>query len=93
MKYTLDFFESQIADSLNYELYFKEKLVKDGLYPEPKEYFLEAVSKHSKPTSYDRWSKLYWKKQLKGDLNPEEEKVVEELEKENLETIAEIISP
>ena len=43
--------------------------------------------------NYDRWSKLYWKKQLKGDLNPEEEKVVEELEKENLETIAEIISP
>jgi len=34
---------------------FKEKFHKDGLYPEPKEYLLEAVSKHLKPINYDRW--------------------------------------
>ena len=38
------------------------------LYPEPKEYLLEAVSKHLKLINYDRWAELYWKKQLEGNL-------------------------
>ena len=79
-----------IADSLVYEVYFKEKFAGDGIYPEPKEYLLEAVSKHLKPINYDRWAELYWKKQLEGNLKPEEEKELEDLENENLKTIIEV---
>jgi hypothetical protein len=64
LKEIIEFFDRQITDSLVYELYFKEKFHEDGIYPEPKEYLLEAVSKHLKPISYDRWAELYWKKQL-----------------------------
>ena len=73
------------------ELYFKEKFAEDGLYPEPKEYLLEAVSKHLKPINYDRWAELYWKRELEGDLKPEEEKELEDLENENLKTIIEVV--
>ena len=61
-----------------------------GLYPEPKEYLLEAVSKHLKPINYDRWAELYWKKQLEEDLTPEGQEELEKLEKENLKTIEEV---
>ena len=54
------------------ELYFKEKFAEDGLYPEPKEYLLEEVSKHLNPINYDRWAELYWKKQIEGNLTEEE---------------------
>jgi len=91
LKDTIEFFDRQIADSLVYELYFKEKFYEDGLYPEPKEYLLEAVSKHLKPINYDRWAELYWKKQLEGNLKPEEEKELEDLENENLKTIIEVV--
>ena len=40
--------------------------------------------------SYDRWAELYWKKQLEGNLKPEEEKELEDLENENLKTIIEV---
>ena len=89
-KEMIEFFDRQIADSLVYELYFKEKFAEDGLYPEPKEYLLEAVSKHLRPINYDRWAELYWKKQLEGNLKPEEEKELEDLENENLKTIIEV---
>jgi hypothetical protein len=84
------FINKQIIDSLIYELYFKEKFHEDGLYPEPKEYLLELVSKHLKPINYDRWAELYWKKQLDGNLTSQEEKELENLEKENLKTIEEV---
>ena len=80
----------ELLDSLVYELYFKEKFHSDGLYPEPKEYLLELVSKHLKPINYDRWAELYWKKQLNGNLTAEEEKELETLEKENLKIIEEV---
>ena len=70
-----------------YELYFKEKFAEDGLYPAPKGYLLEAVSKHIKPVDYDRWSKLYWKRELEGDLTPDEERELETLERENMKTV------
>jgi len=89
-KDTIEFFDRQIADSLVYELYFKEKFAEDGLYPEPKEYLLEAVSKHLKPINYDRWAELYWKKQIEGNLTEEEQKELEKLEKENIKTIEEV---
>jgi len=49
-----------------YELYFKEKLHSDCLYPAPKGYLADAVSEHLKPVDYDRWSKLYWKGGMSG---------------------------
>ncbi|MHC1603634.1 MAG: hypothetical protein ACXQTK_02865 [Candidatus Syntropharchaeales archaeon] len=61
-----------------YELYFKEK-------------FAEVVSNHLKPVDYDRWSKLYWKAQLEGNLKPEEEKESKDLENKNLKTIIEVV--
>ena len=72
------------------ELYFKEKFAEDGLYPEPKEYLLEEVSKHLNPINYDRWAELYWKKQLEGELSREEEKELKHLEEENMRTIREV---
>jgi signal recognition particle receptor subunit beta len=83
----IEFFDAQIADSLVYELYFHEKFHEDGLYPEPKEYLLELVSKHLKPIEYNRWAELHWKKQLEEKLTPEEGKKLEELETENTKTI------
>lgn len=76
-----------ICDFLIYELYFKEKFHEDGLYPEPKEYLLELVSKHLKPIKYDRWVELCWKKPLNGKLKTEEERELEKLENENLKII------
>lgn len=90
LKDIIEFFDHQIADSLIYELYLKEKFHEDGLYPEPKEYLLYMVSKHLKPINYDRWSELYWRKQLEDNLKPVEEKELEELEKDNFNTIEEI---
>lgn len=90
LKETIEFFDRQIADSLVYELYFKEKFHEDGLYPKPKEYFLELVSKHLKPINYDRWAELYWKKQLEGKLKPAEEQELEMVEKKNIKTIEEV---
>lgn len=81
------FFDRQITDSLVYELYFKEKFHEDGIYPEPKEYLSELISKYLKPISYDRWAELHWKKQLEEKLTPEEEKELEELETGNTKTI------
>jgi len=40
--------------------------------------------------SYDRLAELYWKGQLEGNLKPEEEKKLEDLENENLKTIIEV---
>ncbi|CAD7768867.1 hypothetical protein FHEFKHOI_00454 [Candidatus Methanoperedenaceae archaeon GB50] len=76
---------------MNYELYFKEKFAEDGLYPAPKKYLAEEVSKHLKTVNYDRWSEFYWKGQLEGDLKPEEGKELEDLENENLKTIIEVV--
>ena len=61
-----------------------------ALYPQPKEYFLQAVSKHLKPISYNRWAELYWKKQIKGELTDEEEKELTGLEKGNMRTVKEV---
>ena len=71
---------------------FKEKFAEDGLYPEPKEYFLEAVSKHLKPINYDHWAELYWKKQIEGNLTEQEQKELEEVEKENMKVIKQAYS-
>jgi len=90
LKELINYFDRQIADSLVYELYFKEKFAEDGLYKEPKEYLLYAVSKHLKPISYDRWAQAYWKKQLEGNLTEEEQKELEELEEENMKTVEEV---
>lgn len=64
---------------------------KVNIISETKEYLLEAVSKHLKPINYDRWSELYWKKQLENKLTHEEEKELNNIEKENLKTIKEIV--
>jgi len=90
LKEIIEFFDRKIADSLVYELYFKEKFHEDGLYPEPKEYLLEAVSKYLKSINYDRWADLYWKKQLEDSLKKEEEEELKQLEEENLRTIIEV---
>jgi len=87
LKDIIEFFDRQIADSLVYELYFKEKFYEDGLYPEPKEYLLEEVSKHLKSINCDRWAELYWKKQIEGNLTEGEQKELEKLEKENMDVI------
>ncbi|HIP90420.1 MAG TPA: hypothetical protein EYH22_02615 [Candidatus Nanopusillus sp.] len=90
LKEIIEFFDRQIADCLVYELYFKEKFAEDGLYPEPKEYLLETVSKLLKPINYDRWAELYWKKQLEENISKDEEEELKKLEEENLKTIKEV---
>ena len=81
-KELINFFDKEISDSLIYELYFKEKI-----YNENKEYLLEAISKHLKPINYDKYAKLYWKKQLNNNLTKEEEKELKELEEQNLKKL------
>jgi len=49
------------------------------------------IELYLKPINYDRWAELYWKKQLEGNLKPEEEKELEDLENENLKTIIEVV--
>ena len=83
-------FLDDLINNLTYELYFKEKFAEDGLYPEPKEYLLEEVSEHLKPINYDRWAELYWKGQLEGNLTEEEQKELEELEKEDMDVISKV---
>ena len=90
LKEMIEFFDRGVADSLVYELYFKEKFHEDGLYPEERSYLLEAVSKHLKTIEYDRWAELYWKKQIEGELSEEEERELQELEEKNLKTIEEV---
>jgi len=90
LKDTIEFFDRQIADSLVYELYFKEKFHEDGLYKQPKEHLISTVLKHLKPINYDRWAELYWKKQINGNLTEEEQKELEKLEKENMKTVGEV---
>ena len=40
--------------------------------------------------TYDRWSELYWKKRIEGNLTEEEQKELEKLEKENMKTVEEV---
>jgi hypothetical protein len=89
-KEIITYLDEKIVDSLIYELYFKEKFHEDELYPEPKEYLLEAVSKHLKPIDYDKYAELYWKQQLENNLTPEEEQELKQLEEQNLKTIKEV---
>ena len=49
-------------------------------YPAPNGYLADAVSKHLKPVDYDRWSELYWKKEIEGNLTEEEQKELEKPE-------------
>ncbi|RLI82993.1 hypothetical protein DRP07_04235 [Archaeoglobales archaeon] len=86
-----EFIDKNVIDSLVYELYFKERFYKDGLYPEPKEFLLEAVAKHLKPINYDRWAELYWKKQIEGKLSEKEERELKELEEKNLKTVLDVV--
>ncbi len=51
---------------------------------------LSLIDLYLKPIDYDRWAKLHWKKQIEGNLTSNEEKELERLEKENLETIEEV---
>ena len=74
----------------SYELHFKEKFAGDGLYPAPKEYLLEAVSKYLKAVNYDRRAQLYWKAQIEGNLTSDEERELAALERENMKTIEEV---
>ena len=83
-------FGIDLINLIIYELYFKEKFHEDGPYPEPKEYLLEAVSKHLKPIDYDKYAELYWKQQLENNLTPEEEQELKQLEEQNLKTIKEV---
>ena len=88
-KNIINFFDRQIADSLVYELYFKEKFAEEGLYPQPKERLLNEVYKYLKPINYDRWSELYWKNQFEEQLTTDEKIELQNLEKENLKAIIE----
>jgi len=85
-----DFFDCQLADSLVYELYFCEKFNEDNLYPEPKHYLLDIVSKHLEPIEYDRWAELHWKAELEGDLTAPEAQELAVLESANMQTIGDV---
>ena len=44
---------------------------------------------HIKPINYDRWARLYWKKQLEG-ITAEIEQELRKLKNENMKTIEEV---
>jgi len=61
----------------------EEKKIKPSLFL----ILLSSIEPRLQPINYDRWAELYWKKQLEGDLSPEEEKEIEALERKNMSTI------
>ena len=83
----IDYFDKQIADSLVFELYFKERLHENAFYHSEKPSLLANLSKELKSIEYDQWAKLHYKEQLEKGLSDNEKLQQETLEKENLETI------
>ncbi|MHA1271114.1 MAG: Eco57I restriction-modification methylase domain-containing protein [Candidatus Helarchaeota archaeon] len=86
----ITFFDRQIADSIVYELYFKEKFHDDGLYSEPHEYLLDLISEHLNPIDYDHWNNLFWKLQIEENLTDNLKNKFNSLNKKNLEIIIEV---
>lgn len=90
-KELIEFVDKQIIDSSVYELYFKEKFYEDKLYEKNDYILLKLIESYLRPINYNRWSELYWKKQLGENLSKIEEKDLKKLEEENLKTIKEVI--
>jgi hypothetical protein len=90
-KELIEFIDKQIIDSLVYELYFKEKFYEDKLYDAKEEILLKLIEQYLKPIDYDKYSELYWKKQLGEKLSNDEEKELERLDEENLKVIKEVV--
>ena len=90
-KELIEFLDKQIIDSLVYELYFKEKFYEDKLYEKNDYTLLKLIEPYLRPINYDRWSELYWKKQLGKKLSEKEEKELKKLEEENLRIIEKVV--
>lgn len=87
LKGTISYFDEKVADSLVYEVYFKEKFCKERLDSSKDLAFLEVISKELKSIEYDQWVELYYREQSKKGLNHDEKLQLETLEKENLKII------
>jgi len=81
---SMDVIIQEIEDNIKlFRLLIKEdKEKKQNLYL----VLFSLIELYLKPINYDRWAELYWKKQIEGNLKPEEEKELEDLENENLKT-------
>ncbi|MHA2246543.1 MAG: Eco57I restriction-modification methylase domain-containing protein [Candidatus Hodarchaeales archaeon] len=83
------YFKEQIADTLVFELYFKERLQRNGAYQSEKPSLLEHLSKKLKNIEYDQWAKLHYKEQLEKGLSDNEKFEKETLENESMNIIEE----
>ena len=77
-----EFFE-ELGESIVYWMYFYRTIEN---YKELSG-TLSLIENQLHTINYDRWAELYWKKHLGEHLTPEDEKELEKLEKENMETI------
>lgn len=79
----------ELIDFIIYEVFFNDKLVSDGIYPEPGFHLLDALGKCILSVDFDGWSLLHWKKMTGNDLSVQEETdlaFIEEKNKKIMET-------
>lgn len=96
----IDFIDGKLADSLVYELYFKQKFIEDTkkaieegkepIYPQLENgpFLIDLVAKHLKPIDYESYAKLTYSLE---PLSDEEKQKMEEMKEEYLKTIKEVV--
>ncbi|MFX0051714.1 MAG: Eco57I restriction-modification methylase domain-containing protein [Candidatus Hermodarchaeota archaeon] len=84
-----EFLEKEIADSLVFELYFKNKFYEDKLYSSNKFLLRDSVLENLVPIEYEIWAHLAYYEKIGIGLNQEEERMKLILTEEFLKIIME----
>ncbi|MFX0136566.1 MAG: Eco57I restriction-modification methylase domain-containing protein [Candidatus Hodarchaeota archaeon] len=82
-----NFLEKEIADSLVFELYFKNKFYEDKLYSSNNFILQDKVLENLTPIEYDIWAHLNYTEKIGNGLNKQEEKMRSNLKEEFLKVI------
>lgn len=75
----ITYFETEIADSLIYELYFSEASQKNSLS--------ENLSRITKQIKFDEWEKFHYREKLGGGLSEDDKFQIDNLESQNTKII------
>lgn len=74
------------ATPLIYELYLSFKFASNGIHTD----LAIKLAPRLAPINYDRWAKIYWKAQFKGNLIAPETQELVALESANTQTIEDV---